>query len=310
MSKKIIIIADPGIDTAFALALAFHDPDLDVIGLIASAGNVDAEQATQNIQLLVNQLEPPKWPRVGAALPIKTEMNGTSLHGPDGLGGQAVPITNLHPNPPGDRLLIDLVKENPKEVTLIVLGPATILASAIDREPSLPEMLDQIFLVGGAWHEPGNATAAAEFHVYCDPESFRQVLHSGGTLTILPLDLMRKLVFSPTDLLELPRPNMPPSDFLRKIVPYGIRASSNMYGIEGFHLKDVIGIVALALPGAIRYRSAFVDVELKGEITRGMTIMDVRINAAGSPNARVGTEVDVVGVRDYISKILRSAGCE
>ena len=45
MAKKVILIADPGIDTAFAVALALHDPELDVLALVPTAGNVSATQA-------------------------------------------------------------------------------------------------------------------------------------------------------------------------------------------------------------------------------------------------------------------------
>src|SRR5206468_4362027 len=53
---------------------------------------------------------------------------------------------------------------------------------------------------------------------------------------LIPLDTTRKLIFSPSDLLELPNPDSRTCQFLRQIVPFGIRASSNLYGIEGFHL--------------------------------------------------------------------------
>ena len=58
-------IADPGIDTAFAVALALNDPALDVLGLLATPGNVTAEQATQNVHTLIEQLDPPRWPKLG-----------------------------------------------------------------------------------------------------------------------------------------------------------------------------------------------------------------------------------------------------
>jgi len=96
MSQKAILIADPGIDTAFAIALALHDPSIDVIGLIASAGNVAAEQATQNVHILINQIDVPKWPRIGAALAAHYEIDGTKLHGPDGLGAVSFPPISLH----------------------------------------------------------------------------------------------------------------------------------------------------------------------------------------------------------------------
>ena len=71
MPKKVILIADPGIDTAFAVALALNDPNLDVIGLIPSAGNVSAAQATANVNILIDHIDPAKWPRTATALAVE-----------------------------------------------------------------------------------------------------------------------------------------------------------------------------------------------------------------------------------------------
>lgn len=306
MFHKVILIADPGIDTAFAVALALHDPNIDVIGLIASAGNVEAMQATQNINILINQIDVPKWPRVGAALPVKYELDGTKLHGPDGLGGVSFPPISLHSPISGEKLLVELVRANPKQVTIVVMGPCTMLARALDRDPELPHLIEQIVVLGGSWHESGNASAVAEFHFYCDPLAARQVLQCGAPLTLLPLDVTRKLIFSPSDLLELPARDSATCRFLRQIVPYGIRASSNLYGIEGFHLKDVLGIAHLAVSGIVSTENVCVDVETRGELTRGMSVVDVRPVPGGTKNAHIGVGVDVVGVRDYINRILRT----
>ena len=46
MAKKVIIDVDPGIDDAIALAIALFDPDLDVLAVTATGGNVSPEQAT------------------------------------------------------------------------------------------------------------------------------------------------------------------------------------------------------------------------------------------------------------------------
>jgi inosine-uridine nucleoside N-ribohydrolase len=304
MPQKVVLVADPGIDTAFAIALALHDPGLDVIGLIATAGNIPAVQATQNVHVLINQLEPERWPRLGAALPIQYDIDGTKLHGPDGLGGQELPPITLHHPTPGDKLLVELVRARPKEVTVVLLGPATTLATAFERDPELPAMVGNIVVMGGSWKEPGNATAVAEFHFYCDPVSARRVLQCGAPITLIPLDVTRKLIFSPSDLLALPAPESPTCQFLRKIVPYGIRASSNLYGIEGFHLKDVLGVVALALPLALTLQDVYVDVEVKGELTRGMSVVDARPLPSSRPNVHMATNVDAVGVQDYIKRTL------
>lgn len=304
MPAKVVLIADPGIDTAFAISLALLDRHLEVLGLLATAGNVTAEQATQNIHLLIDRLDPPKWPRLGAAVPVRFEIERADLHGPGGLGGVRFPSVSLHNPLSADKLLVELAKTHPHEITLIVLGPLTTMALALDRDHELVDLLHRVVIVGGAWHEPGNAGPVTEFHIGCDPDSARQVLRSSAPMTLIPLDASRKLVLSPTDLLELPSPDSPACQFLRQIVPYGIRSTANLYGVEGFHLKDVLGVVAVARPRLLTTRAAHVDIEQRGELTRGMTVVDVRANPANRSNVDLVTGVDVAGARDYVREIL------
>lgn len=306
MPHPIVILADPGIDGAFAGALALHDPNLEVLGLAATAGNVDAEQATKNVHIVVEQIDPRRWPRLGAAGPVEFEVNGAALHGRDGLGGIDFPVAKLHHPHPSDKLIIDLVRQHPKDVTVIVLGPSTMLARALERDPELANLVHRLVVMGGAWHEPGNASAVAEFHFFCDPVGARKVLHCGAPITLVPLDVSRKVLFSPTDLLELPAPESATCRFLRQIVPFGIRATSNLYGIEGFHLKDVLGIVAVSIPRAVSTKSMAVDVEIRGELTRGMSVVDARPQARGKANVELAVAVDVETIREYIGRILRS----
>jgi len=305
MSHQAVLLTDPGIDGAFAITLALLDPDIDVLGLAAAAGNVKAEQATRNAQTIVEQLDPPRLPRFGTALPVDYDTDGTKLHGPDGLGGAKFPCAQLHHKLGSDKLISDLVRQYPKEITVIALGPLTVLARAFDRDSELPLLVQRLVCLGGAWHEPGNASAVAEFHFYCDPLAARQVLRCGAPIMLVPLDVTRKLVFSPTDLLQLPNPESRASRFLRAIVPFGIGATSNLYGVEGFHLKDVLGVAAVALPGAISTRPMAVDVETRGELTRGMSVMDARPSAP-KPNVDLAVGVDVQAVRDYMARILRT----
>ncbi len=307
MPRKVIIVADPGIDTAFAVALALNDPNLEVVGLLPTAGNVSAEQATANVHTLIDVIDPPKWPKLAAALPARYETDGIALHGPGGLGGVTFPSATRHTLHPADKVLCELAHENPRQVTVVNLGPLSTLAAALDRDPTLPAVLDQTVIIGGCWREAGNAGPIAEFHIHLDPDAAKRVFHAELHPLLIPLDVTRKLIFSPTDLLELPNPDSQTCQFLRQIVPFGIRASSNLYGIEGFHLKDVLGVVALAVPAAVTSEAHHVDVETRGDLTRGMTVIDTRPTPAGTPTARVATGVAVADVREYILRTLKSA---
>jgi inosine-uridine nucleoside N-ribohydrolase len=307
VSHKVILLTDPGIDGAFATALALADPDFEVLALVATSGNVTAEVATRNVHILVEHLDPPRWPRLGAALPVEYDVDGTKLHGPGGLGGLEFPAATLHHPHPSDKLIVDMARQHPGEVTLVAMGPLTVLARALDRDPELPALLRRVIVLGGSWHEPGNASPVAEFHFYCDPQAARQVLRAGLHVTLIPLDVMRKVLFSPSDLLNLPAPESRTSQFLRRIVPFGIGATARMYGIEGFHLKDVLGLVALALPGSLSTKEMAVDVETRGELTRGMSVVDARTDPKAKPNVDLALGVDVQAVREYIDRTLRQA---
>ncbi len=304
MKRKAIIVADPGIDGAFAIAVALMDPSLEVIGLAATAGNVGADQATRNLMILMEEFDPPRWPRIGAAPAVDYGINGSKLHGPEGLGPISVPNVRLHQTYASDRLLIDLVREQPGEVAVIVLGPTTVLARAFDRDPELPALIQRVVCVGGTWHEPGNASAVAEFHFYCDPHSARRLLQSRIPITLLPLDVTRKALFSPGELMEMTSHDSRCCRFLKQIAPFGIHMTSDLYGIEGFHLKDVVGVAALAAPGIFETKSLRVDVEVAGELTRGMTVIDARPNAKNDSNVDLVVNLDRARLREYVKSTL------
>jgi inosine-uridine nucleoside N-ribohydrolase len=305
MAQKVILITDPGIDGACAAALAMYDPDLEVLALAATAGNVSADEATRNVHILVEQMDPPRWPRVGEAPAVSYDVNGVKLHGPGGLGGVEFPCARLHHPHPSEKLLIDLIRQYPREVTVLILGPATVMARALDRDPELPGLIQRIIMVGGVQHEPGDVSAVADFHFYCDPPAARQVLQSGATISLLPLDATRKIMFSPKELLQLPVADSPAYQFLRRIVPQGIGASASLYGIEGLYLHDVLGVAVASRPGSVASHPAVVDVETRGELTRGMSVFDSRWGITTRPNVDVVTTVDGQAVRGYILKTLQ-----
>jgi inosine-uridine nucleoside N-ribohydrolase len=305
MPRKVILITDPGIDGAFAAALAMYDPDLEVLALAACPGNVTADEATRNVHILVEQLDPPRWPRVGEAPAVSYDVNGVKLHGPGGLGGGDFPCARLHHPHPSEKLVTDLVRQYPREVTVLVLGPATVMARALDRDPELPGLIQRVIMVGGAQHEAGDVSAVADFHFYCDPPAARQVLQSGATITLLPLDVTRKMMFSPRDLLQLPVGDSPAYQFLSRIVPHGIGASASLFGIEGFYLHDLLAVAVASRPETVASHPAVVDVETRGEMTRGMSVFDSRWGITTRPNVDVVTTVDVPAVRGYVLKTLQ-----
>jgi inosine-uridine nucleoside N-ribohydrolase len=289
------------------VALALQDPELELIGLAATAGNVSAEQATRNVHILIEQLDPPRWPRLGAALPLDFGIDAVKLHGSGGLGGVNFPCAQLHHPHPSDKLISDLVHLHPNELSIVLMGPASTFARALDRDTEMAKLVKRLIVVGGCWHEPGDASAVAEFHFFCDPAAARQVLRCGAPITLLPLDVTRKLLFAPTELLALPESEARTTSFLRQIVPQGITGAASLFGIEGFYLQDVLGLIPLVMPAALITRPVTADVELRGDLTRGMSVFDVRWGVTAKPNVELATSVDIAAVRHYIQRILSAS---
>ena len=55
------------------------------------------------------------------------------------------------------------------------------------------------------------------------------------------------------------------------------------------------------------FESRVADVETKGEITRGMLVVDARKTPLGLPNAQIGVEAAIGEIRQHIDRILKSA---
>jgi inosine-uridine nucleoside N-ribohydrolase len=301
MPKKTILIGDPGIDTAFALALALLHPDLDVVAVAATAGNVTADQATENLHNLVEHFDPPKLPRIGHALPVDFEPFGKTACGVNGLGGASLsPVRKLR-GMLGDKIIVEECKKHHHEITVALLGPATVLARALERDPDLPIHLKGIILVGGVWREPGDAGPVSEWHLAADPHSARKVLRCGAPITLVPLDVARRLTFSPAELDELLAADSAACNLLRRIVPGGLRASAEHCGIEGLVLPDLAGVAFLLWPQHFTTRPTAIDVETRGELTRGMCVIESRPGKK-APNLDMAIDADVISLKAELHK--------
>ena len=208
MTRKILIDADPGIDDALALTLALFCRDVDVLAITAVAGNVPAAQANRNVQTVIEQLDPPRFPRLGFARDEGRrhgELDSLRIHGDDGLGNSDFAVAELHHSHPSEKLITDLIRDEQEDLTLLSLGPLTNVARVLQTEPALAARIGRLVMMGGSVVAGGNITAAAEFNIYCDPESARLVFRSPMTKTLVPLDISRQLIVGLDLLDELPR---------------------------------------------------------------------------------------------------------
>jgi len=307
MSRKVIIDCDPGIDDAVALAFALNDPRLDVVAVTATAGTVSSEQAVRNIQALIERLDPPRHPRIGAAVfPESAFATDTrQLHGDDGLGNAGYAVSRLQHLLSADKLMCDEVRAAPEQVTIICLGPLTNLARALKRDPQMAGLIGRVIIVGGSVHSGGNATAAAEYHMFWDPDAARDVFRSSATKTLIPLDVTRHLTLTLASLHELPPDDTRMGAVLRKLLGYYFRAHHQLLGRESIQMHDVAGILAALQPELFHMTDLAGDVETRGELTLGATVFDRRQAPASRPNMEVALEIEAAAAVDCLLRGLQ-----
>jgi purine nucleosidase len=312
MTRKLIIDCDPGIDDAIALSMALFDPRLEVLAVTATAGTIAAERATTNVQALIERLDPPRFPRLGAASDVEggPVLDDAELHGPDGLAGCNFTCSDRQHRAPSEKVIAELVRRYPNEVTIVCLGPLTNLARAIQRDPSLCELIHKVMISGGTVTAPGNVTPAAEFNMYFDPASARRVFHSPITKSLVPLDVTERLMFGLDLIDELPSKLSRVGALLHRLVPFAFRAQHVRLGRESLPLYDPIAMIATVEPEMFEWQEMIGDVELEGQVCRGATVFDRRQRPQGRSNMEVATQLDVAGVRQQILRGLRFAGQE
>jgi len=309
VARKVILDVDPGIDDALALSIALFDEALEVEAVTAVAGNVDAVRATRNVQAIIEQLDPPRLPRIGAAsdpdhgLPTDT----THLYGADGLGNTHFEVAELHNVHPAEKVIADVLRQSPGEVTIVALGPLTNIARALKRSPDLPDLVNQLVIMGGSVEAPGNATPAAEFNIYCDPVSAREVLRSPLTKTLVPLDITGQVVMTYDLLDQLPPDVTRVGKFLRRVLPHAYRTHHQLLGFEGIHVHDAVALMTVIEPQLFSTDVMAVDVETRGELTTGATVFDRRMPPVWRRNIDVVTNFDPDAVRSEIIRRLKRA---
>ena len=305
MDRKLILDIDPGVPDALALCMALTSPRLDVVAVTATGGNVTPQQASLNVQALVEQIDPRRWPRLGAASPTQLlAADGREHWGTDGLCGADFRVAELHNPHSSVKLLSDAIKAAPGEITLMACGPLTNIASLMKREPDLAQQIGHLFIVGGTCSAPGNVTAAAEFNFYCDAESARSVIRAPITKTLLPLDVSTEVVLRYDFLESLPQCDTPVGKVLRAILPNAFLNSHRRHGVEGLYVPEAVALACILRPELISTERIHCDVELSGELTRGMTVMDRRQNSSQAPNLDVATEIDAMDALHVIERAL------
>lgn len=301
MPRKVILDMDPGVDDAIALCVALAEPGFEVTAVTACGGNIAPAQATRNVQAIIEQVDPPRWPRIGAALKDQIlRTDARHLVGEDGFCGANFAVSELHNQHPSIKVLSDEIRSAGEPVTVIATGPLSNIASLLQAEPDLATEIGHLVILGGSVCGPGNVTPAAEFNVYCDPESARFVFRSPVTKTLIPIDVSSRVMLEIDILDRLKHSASRTADFLSKILPGAFRSHRLRLGVEALYINDAVAVAAAACPDLFTTEPMSGDVETSGELTVGATVFDRRPMTDARPNMDVAVDVNVAAVSEYL----------
>ncbi len=293
MPRKIILDVDTGSDDACAIMLAYLHKDIDLIAVCTVKGNQPLEYTTENTLRIRDLLH--------ADFPIYRGCSGSLVRNIiyprlaptpnadayDEKGNKIHIHQELFDLPASDgrieemnapNFYVDYLTKTEEKVTLVAVGPLTNLAIALVMEPKIAEKIEEIVIMGGGWNIT-NATLAAEFNIYDDPEAAQRVLHCGAKITMVPLDATHAAYISRQNSEELRKIDTPASRFAADLIDLRILVHDYAQPLAVPHtcaLHDPLCIAYLVNPDVLRnVKFCNVEVSLSG-LTEGQTCVDQR----------------------------------
>jgi inosine-uridine nucleoside N-ribohydrolase len=277
---KVIFDTDPGIDDAMALLLLARHPEIELIGVTTVFGNGGIETVTRNALYLKDRFgfsapvaRGADRPYHGAEVPPAT----SQVHGDNGLGDIALPdrIAATADARPAHRLIIDLVRAHPHEVTLIAVGRMTNLALALEAAPDIAGLVKGVVVMGGGFGfngHIGNVTPVAEANVIGDPVAADIAFGASWPVVIVGLDVTKEVTMSSDYVADLATNGGEDGRFVAAISAFYARFYKDREGIDGFFVHDASAVTYALHPEYFATVRGQIRVVPDG-IAKGQTIL-------------------------------------
>jgi inosine-uridine nucleoside N-ribohydrolase len=282
-----ILDTDPGngvpgsdIDDALAIGLALRSPEIELEAITVVAGNVSVDRGVRSALEVLEAAGATGVPvHRGASRPLVQDPAAWRAR-LDGRRDEesarehwrhvrALPPTLAADPSPAARVLVDRVNERPGEITVLAIGPLTNIATAMAVDPEWSQKIKQLVVMGGAFDVPN---VLHELNAAYDPEATHIVLNSGAPLLIVPLDVTLRTFMRLGDVDRLDAAGTPLARYLGHTARPWITWLAARFGEDGCALHDPLALAALLDPRVIGTRTACVDVELRGRLTRGRMV--------------------------------------
>jgi purine nucleosidase len=293
-ARKIILDLDNGLtlpvadtDDAMTLALALASPEVDLLGCTCCPGNCRAWQSAENSLRLLELAGRPDIPvALGRETPLVRDRTPHFAYldqkaaGPGARFWADLPLPPTPRTPPSKllahELMIELVRRQPGEITLVMAGALTNLAIALLAAPEIAPLIRGVVHMGGGFapKKPGDAPLAwitpdipdavwrhvLRFNTLFDPEASAIVFNSEIPLTLVPVNVTAQVFQHLEAIKELESCG---SAFHDHLLTYGrpwVAWSMAERRLPGAHMHDPLTLAVLIEPGLCRYRAMHLDV--------------------------------------------------
>ena len=306
-----ILDVDTGVDDAFAVLFAALHPDINLLGITCVDGNTNVDQVVANTLKVLDAAGAGDIPVArGAVRPLLgVSQYAEYVHGADGMGDLGIAPSTRKVDPRSAvELLRDLIEGAKDPVTLVPVAPLTNIALFLRAFPESAKKIHRIVLMGGS-ASAGNATAAAEFNVWHDPEAAAIVFQSGVPITMYGLDVFMRPGITSEEALALKNSSTPAAQFAGSL----IEAFIERLHISPITLGDFGAVAAAIHPELFTTEMFDVVVDTSSGPARGQTICDRRdaflkdlepLGLEDSAKVRVVMDLDVEGVRQLWLKTI------
>ncbi|HHD7738389.1 TPA: nucleoside hydrolase [Providencia rettgeri] len=320
---RVIIDCDPGngvvganVDDGLALALAIAAPEIKLEMITTVSGNTPSEIGFDVASHLVHSLGEniPVYRGASSAL-VETSApwrelldNGAERAQLTHLWDGLPPIPSLPKSIPEAALRIgELVCQNPKQITIIAIGPLTNIAIAMQLFPDMAQNVAEIVIMGAVFNVPGYLK---DTNFGIDPEAAYAVLNSEANLTLVPMDVTVQTQMVHEDLDKLAQIDTPLSHFLVATMRPWMDYSRATRHLAGCWIHDVLTVAWLLDKSLVTYDKKHVGIELQGALRGKSFCYDALRLRVGVPEPKtkpvtVLQSVDNSGLLDLIFNTLK-----
>jgi len=289
----IIIDTDAGddIDDVIAIASAALRPEIDLLGVTTVTH--DAHRRAALVRQVLDAVGRSDVPvAAGAQFPLaplsdeahtrftsQTRMNHCPAEAESGDGEDAI------------ALMARRIAEQPDQVTLVGIGPATNLAALQVHRPNAAARVKAVSLMGGELALP-----RAEHNIKADPVAAARVLAWGKPVFLGTWSVTRGVVLMPEDMKRLADRRSPLTDMLTE---FNERWWPHQSWKPGPVMYDLAPILWRFRPDLFTTRSTAVAVELTGHHPRGWTVA-----TPGEPAVEVSESMDAGTAKQLLMETL------